>query len=234
MEYLDKIKKEPRIIIGIANLIFFLLPWVSVKVDILGFSESTSASAFRLMSDSASMFLLILIALFLVAIPFIPVVQKFKKLLYIVVPVLAIILTFAITSHATGSFDSDYLDMGVNVNHGLGFWLSLLAYLGMIAVTFIFDFKISKQSFANKGFKGVFSDVADQFTSSASEMAAGLSMPKTEKNIVCPSCNATVAKGTKFCPKCGAPMPQAKKCATCGADLAEGTSFCPGCGSKVE
>jgi RNA polymerase subunit RPABC4/transcription elongation factor Spt4 len=234
MEYLDKIKKEPRIIISILNFIFFLLPWVSVKVDVFGFSESTSASAFRLMSDSASMFLLILIALFLIAIPFIPVVQKFKKLLYLVVPVLSIILTFAITAHATGSYDTEYFDIGVNVNHGIGFWLSILAYLGLIAVTFIFDFKINKQSFANKGVKGVFSDVAGQFSSSASEMAAGLSMPKTEKSTVCPSCNANVAKGTKFCPKCGAPIPQAKKCATCGAELAEGTSFCPGCGSKVE
>ncbi len=234
MEYLDKIKKEPRIIISALNIIFFFFPWVSVKVNFLGFSESRSASAFRLLSDSGLMFLLILIALFLIAIPFIPVVKNFKKLLYLVVPVIAIILTFAITSQATGSFDSDYLDMGVDIDHGIGFWLSLLSYLGLIAVTFVFDFKINKQAFTSKGVKGVFSDMAGQFTSSASEMAAGLSIPKTEKTTVCPSCNATIAKGTKFCPKCGVPIPQAKQCATCGVDLAEGTSFCPGCGSKVE
>lgn len=229
MEYINKFKKEPRLIIAVLNLIFFFLPWVSVNVDDWGLDISSHSSGFGLISGRFSVFFLVLIAIFLIAIPFIPAIEKFKKILYAAVPLLAIILSFIIISPETGDF------FGVEVNHGIGFWLSLLANLALIVLTFIFDFKINSQTIKQKGIQGVFSDVAGQFTNSASEMASGLSHPKAAPaNVICPSCNNSVVKGTKFCPKCGSQLPEAKNCTGCGAELPAGTAFCPNCGTKTE
>lgn len=51
----------------------------------------------------------------------------------------------------------------------------------------------------------------------------------------CPSCGATAAPGTKFCPDCGTAMtqPAGSKCPSCGAEVG-GAKFCPECGAKVE
>ncbi len=230
MEYINKFKKEPRLIIAALNLIFFFLPWISVSADDWGLDLSSNSSGFGMISGRFSVIFLVLIAVFLIAIPFIPAIEKFKKVLYAGVPLLAIILSFIITAGLTGDY------FGVKVNHGIGFWLSLLANLAIIVFTFIIDFKVSGQSFKQKGIQGVFSDVAGQFSNSASEMASGLSHPKAAApaNVACPSCNAAVAKGTKFCPSCGTQLPEAKKCTGCGAELAAGTVFCPNCGTKSE
>ena len=172
MEYINKFKKEPRLIIAALNLIFFFLPWISVSADDWGLDLSSNSSGFGMISGRFSVIFLVLIAVFLIAIPFIPAIEKFKKVLYAGVPLLAIILSFIITAGLTGDY------FGVKVNHGIGFWLSLLANLAIIVFTFIIDFKVSGQSFKQKGIQGVFSDVAGQFSNSASEMASGLSHPK--------------------------------------------------------
>lgn len=232
MDYLNKFKKEPRLIVAALNFIFLFLPWISVNVDDWGLDISSNASGFNLLFNRVNILiglLVFLIAILLIAIPFVPMLEKFKKPLYIVVPVIAIILAFIITAGQTGDY------FGVEVNHGIGFWLSLLANLAIIVLTFVIDFKISNQSFKQKGLKGVFSDVAGQFTNSASEMASGLSHPKTAPaNVICPSCNSPVTKGTKFCPKCGTQLPEAKTCPGCGAELPAGTVFCPNCGTKAQ
>ncbi len=229
MEYIDKIKKEPRLIIAALNIIFFFLPWISISVGDWGLDISGNASGFALISDRFSVFFLLLIAIFLLAIPFIPVIKAFTKLLYVAVPLIAIILSFIFTAGVTGSA------FGVDVNHGIGFWLSILANLALIVLTFIFDFKINSKTIKQKGLQGVFSDVAGQLTNSASEMASGFSNPKaTPANVVCPSCSNSVAQGTKFCPKCGTQLPEAKKCTGCGAELPAGTAFCSNCGTKSE
>ncbi len=231
MDYVNKFKKEPRLIISAVNLLFFFLPWVSV--DVWGFSGSISG--FRLISHSFLMFILLLVAIFFLVIPFIPAFENYKKILYLATSLLAIILTFVITSFAAGKYYGiDLSDFGVDIDRGFGFWLSLLAYIGLIAATFIIDFKVSSKSFKEKGFQGVFSDVAGQFTTSAAEIAAGLSQPKADTNISCPSCNSPVAKDTKFCPKCGTQIPEVSKCTGCGAELAAGTVFCSNCGTKSE
>lgn len=241
MEYINKFKKEPRLIIAVLNLIFFFLPWISVNTDDWGLDAwglgdwgadiSTNASGFGMISGRFSVFFLVLIAAFLIAIPFIPAIEKYKKLLFAGVPLLAIILSFIITAGLTGEY------FGIEINHGIGFWLSMLANLAILVLTFIIDFKVSSQSFKQKGIQGVFSDVAGQFSSSASGMASGISRPKTPapaNNVACPSCNATLVKGTKFCPSCGTQLPEAKKCTGCGAELATGAVFCPNCGTKAE
>lgn len=58
---------------------------------------------------------------------------------------------------------------------------------------------------------------------------------------LCPSCGGSVARGSKFCDKCGAMMPIAdaevvpaqKKCPGCGEQIDGKAIFCPNCGAKT-
>lgn len=58
--------------------------------------------------------------------------------------------------------------------------------------------------------------------------------PSQVNQIKCPKCNASMEKGTKFCPECGEKMPQSKvKCPGCGKDVNAFTKFCPECGANM-
>lgn len=55
----------------------------------------------------------------------------------------------------------------------------------------------------------------------------------------CEKCGTELEPGSRFCSKCGAPVPSgqagsAKKCASCGTPLEEGARFCDKCGSPVQ
>lgn len=54
----------------------------------------------------------------------------------------------------------------------------------------------------------------------------------TAAALVCSSCKAALAAGTKFCPECG--MPVKKFCTECGSPLQAGAKFCPECGKKTQ
>lgn len=49
----------------------------------------------------------------------------------------------------------------------------------------------------------------------------------------CPSCQAALPGGTKFCPECGARIQQRSTCGSCNADLPPGSKFCGECGAKA-
>ena len=58
--------------------------------------------------------------------------------------------------------------------------------------------------------------------------------------LVCGSCGAANAAGTRFCQNCGSkleappPAPVGGGCPNCGTVNAPGTKFCCGCGTKLE
>lgn len=48
----------------------------------------------------------------------------------------------------------------------------------------------------------------------------------------CPNCGTVVDKNSIFCPRCGTPRPEPKKCSYCGNILDDGTMFCGKCGKQ--
>ena len=48
----------------------------------------------------------------------------------------------------------------------------------------------------------------------------------------CPECEGDLVPGAKFCPECGAAIPQEQKCPSCGAKLDPRFKYCPECGAK--
>ncbi|MEW6231277.1 MAG: SPFH domain-containing protein [Chloroflexota bacterium] len=51
--------------------------------------------------------------------------------------------------------------------------------------------------------------------------------------MACPSCQAQIPQGSKFCANCGARIAGPLKCSNCGTELAPGSKFCNNCGTKV-
>ncbi|MEG1609257.1 MAG: zinc-ribbon domain-containing protein [Clostridia bacterium] len=54
-----------------------------------------------------------------------------------------------------------------------------------------------------------------------------------EQQMSCPSCNAKIKVGAKFCPECGKPISINKFCSKCGATVKSSAKFCPECGEKL-
>ncbi len=53
------------------------------------------------------------------------------------------------------------------------------------------------------------------------------------QEAACPECNGKLKADAKFCPNCGAKIPQ-KLCPGCKAPLKPGAKFCAACGTKLE
>jgi membrane protease subunit (stomatin/prohibitin family) len=56
--------------------------------------------------------------------------------------------------------------------------------------------------------------------------------PAAAPTVACPSCQAQIAPGSKFCPECGTDLSAAGSCSECGSDVPAGAKFCPSCGAK--
>lgn len=55
---------------------------------------------------------------------------------------------------------------------------------------------------------------------------------KTERQLVCPQCNAET-HGGKFCPECGHKLAGPAECGSCGRAVPAGAKFCPECGTAT-
>jgi rRNA maturation endonuclease Nob1 len=67
------------------------------------------------------------------------------------------------------------------------------------------------------------------------EVRAAARTSKSRSTVAsCPSCGASVSKGGKFCPDCGAALSAEKHCTDCGTKMPAAAKFCPDCGAKQE
>ncbi len=51
--------------------------------------------------------------------------------------------------------------------------------------------------------------------------------------VACPSCNAAVPAGSKFCNNCGHKFEQKSFCTQCGNEVPPGSKFCNNCGAQI-
>lgn len=50
----------------------------------------------------------------------------------------------------------------------------------------------------------------------------------------CPECGASISDSAKFCPECGQKLATGNVCPACGAAVSAGAKFCPECGEKLK
>ncbi len=69
----------------------------------------------------------------------------------------------------------------------------------------------------------------------AQQAASAASPAAATAGIKCPTCQAVIPDGSKFCPGCGkvAMAPGAILCPKCGMSAPAGSKFCPGCGATM-
>ncbi len=87
---------------------------------------------------------------------------------------------------------------------------------------------------------GAFANGLQQLNANTAMAAANVN---TDQNATaqgdmmnCPSCQAIIKKGSKFCPECGTKIEVSNKkkfCPDCGKPVDEGIKFCPECGAKL-
>lgn len=80
------------------------------------------------------------------------------------------------------------------------------------------------------GFQGAFANLERNVNNYATEAAKNMK--------VCPNCQKTTSADKKFCPDCGARLPegsvaQGAVCPSCGKQNVIGTKFCQDCGTKL-
>lgn len=85
---------------------------------------------------------------------------------------------------------------------------------------------------------------AAQASRSVEEVWAHAKMAEEDKKLseenwrkgiraTCPKCEKPLAKPSKFCPECGAPISADIKCTKCGAKMEPNAKFCPECGERA-
>ncbi len=87
-----------------------------------------------------------------------------------------------------------------------------------------------QQVVRSSGLEGAFSNLEHSVQGYATEAAKNMK--------VCPSCNKPTTADKKFCPECGAQLPeqtvaQGTVCTSCSKQNAIGTKFCQDCGAKL-
>lgn len=248
MDIFTKLKKEPRIIVAVVNFITFFLPWLSVEgtasSSVFGQEVSGGASAsytgFSIVRESAIGFLICLIPLLLIAVAFIKQISQYLKYIYLVLPIISLILMFSIVFFLGGvNAQAGGMEIDMNFNRLVGFWLALVCNLAIIVYTLMRDYNISSGEDIKKGIQNL---NVETITSQVSDVAKDIS-GNMQKNIFveCPNCKSKVMKGKKFCSKCGTKIEEELEyeqetevvCPKCGKNVEKNAKFCSNCGAEV-
>ena len=252
MNIIDKLKKEPRMLLALINFISFFFPWIAVTAmasaevmgETVGSNADTSMTGFGLTTYSMVGIIFYLIPIILFVIPFIKQIENAARYLYLLLPVIALILMFTIgafVSSVGGSASVAGMEYSTEVDRLVGYWIALICNIGIIIFTLMKDYNIKSGEDLKKNLQNI--DV-ENLTTQVSEMARDIGSNVQKSMFVeCPQCGNKVAKGKRFCAKCGTAMIEETKaaanknimqCTSCGTQMGKGTKFCPNCGSKVE
>lgn len=241
---LEKIKSDIRIVLSVLLFVFMALTWFhfTASEEEYGMSVGADFSGFTVLSESFLAMLLFIFPIIFVVIYFIPALGKFKKAVYPIGALGGVVLTllcgFIIKGLLSAGADL-YAGMGVEASYkfGIGLWLTVLDYVGILVYSLIVDFKVSKDSFKEQGIKGLVSSVASDVASSATSMAQGIRSGDVMRDIQSNVKNGEIVKGMQSEARENVPGAQPAAvgipCPQCGNIITAGKKFCKGCGYKL-
>lgn len=203
--------KDLRIIMCLGIIIAGFLPWfevlTTVKVWGVGSEASTKLTVFQSFEHSFLGVFIILLPVAFLAINLFPKFNIKLSPIYLigsivgfVASILAMIFckSAVVNVQASGSG----VDMEVKTKLHIGFWLILILYIVIFVFTLVKDYSFNKASLGSSGIKGIISSVVNDVKNPI--VKSGAEIVVSNEVNVCPSCGADVAKGKKFCAKCGA------------------------------
>lgn len=213
MNMIEKMKKEPRMILAIINFICFFLPWVSFSA--LGSTEifgevystgeiGTSVTGFGILEYSSIGIICYIIPIIIFALPFMKSTKKIIHYLYVFLPIIAIIMMFLVSilvASVGGEYSSDYFSISTSVHRLIGFWIAVACNIAIVVITAIKDFHIKSSKDLKSSLKNADVDhIKSQFSEAAKDLGSNI---QKSAMITCPKCGSKVSKGKKICPKCG-------------------------------
>ena len=247
MEVVEKMKKEPRVIVAMISAICFYLPFFNVVVsaDVMGESQvevAQSVSGFQLLSISILCIFVYIGAIGQIILPFIKSKELIKKL-YAFLPVVEIIFLIIayilVRGKGSAQVDTGYGDMESKIVPTLGFWVVILCNIAIFLWTCISDFGIKNKEDIQRSISNInLNQLSNQASETIKEIGSAV---QAVGNMECPNCHQKVRVGKKFCSHCGAALPEkakpvskeSQKCISCGHIVAEEMKFCPECGTPV-
>lgn len=213
MNIIEKMKKEPRMLLAIVNFISFFLPWVSVSASgstqIFGevFSTGeigTSITGFGTLEYSSIGIICYLIPIIIFVLPFIKSTKKITHYLYVLLPIIAIVMMFLVSilvASAGGEYGNDYFSISTNVHRLIGFWIAGACNIAIVVITAVKDFHIKSTNDLKSSLKNADVDnIKSQFSEAAKDLGSNIQKSTLVK---CPKCGNKIPKGKKKCPKCG-------------------------------
>lgn len=213
MNIIEKLKKEPRMILAVVNFISFFLPWVSFNASgstvIFGEVYSTgeigtSITGFGLLEYSSIGILCYIIPIILFVLPFLKSTKKITHYLYVLLPIIAIILMFLVSilvASAGGEYTSDFMNLSTSVDRLVGFWIAGACNIAIVVITAVRDFHIKSTKDLKSSIKNAdIENITSQFSETAKDLGNNI---QKSTLVTCPKCGNKIAKGKKICPKCG-------------------------------
>ena len=226
VERLKEKIKEPVFWMFVAAMILQAFTWASygntTTVDFSEFGEdafSTSMGVdimgFDFLVHSVCGYITMVFPILALIYDFLDRANVERKIVHIVGSLLSIV--GMVTSYlavvqwaTTGDANYGEVETSSTIDLQIPFWLEILVFVGIIVVTLVKGYGISKEDIANRGVKAVVSEVAENVVKDTARlaqdpqgyMAAG-TVPQAKSTQACPSCGNPIAAGKKFCAKCG-------------------------------
>lgn len=247
MEFVEKIKKEPRVLLAIIGVVCLFLPLFSVRGEasvgeyVVGSFGEGAITLMDMLDASIIWGLLYPVAIGQALLPLLK-NDNLQKKLFLVLPIVAVLLLGGCYLNADSfsmSMDYDvYATASVKVGVTIAFWILILCNMAIFIWTCVKDFNIKNKEDLKESLQNLnMEDISKQATETIHELGTAVSSIGA---VECPNCHDKVRAGKKFCPHCGNAMPEKENvkevvvCESCGKKLETGAKFCPECGTAVQ
>ncbi|MCR4610609.1 MAG: zinc ribbon domain-containing protein [Lachnospiraceae bacterium] len=210
MNFVERLKKEPRIYMALVIFISFFFNWVEVGVSVSVGSTSRSSgksyTGFDMAEGSGLAWILFAIPIIMIVCAFIEQLMKYYKIIYPVLSAIIFIFMFRVGSLYSAGASAGGVSAKAEFSRSFGFWIALIANIAIVIYTLIRDFNFSSTD-------KIKDKMGDFSTDGVSSMAKGITSKvqgavQDVAFVECSNCGNKVVKGKKFCGKCGNKMPE--------------------------